>query len=67
MLVIILERIIMMFVVCYYCFIAVDLGTLPQVSIGQSDDSAILVIDGTWAQAKSMFKQNPYLHQVKQV
>ena len=48
-------------------FTAVDVRSLPKEPIGKCDDSAVLVLDGTWAQAKSMFKQNPFLHQVKQV
>lgn len=52
---------------CITIYIAVDFKTLPRQPIGKDNDAAIIVLDGTWAQAKSMLHQNSYLSQVKQV
>lgn len=46
---------------------AIDLSTLPRKPIGRDDGSAVIVLDGTWAQTKSMFAQNPYLHHIRNV
>ena len=36
--------------------------------MGVADDgAALIVLDGTWAQAKGIFTQNPRLHSVRQV
>ena len=46
---------------------AVDLTQLPQVPVGVCDGAAMIVLDGTWAQAKSMLANNVRLHHVRQV
>ena len=48
-------------------FPAVDLKQVPGEPIGSRDDSALVVLDGTWAQAKGIFANNPKLHHLKQV
>ena len=47
--------------------VAVDLKHVPGEPIGSSDAAALIVLDGTWAQAKGMFTSNPKLHHIKQV
>ena len=46
---------------------AVDLEEVPGKPVGSCDDAALIVIDGTWAQAKAMFTCNTKLHHIKQV
>lgn len=46
---------------------AVDIASVPQKPIGYHDNAALIVIDGTWAQAKGIFTQNPQLHEVRQI
>ena len=48
--------------------IAAPIQSLPlSSSIGKDDDSALIVLDGTWAQTRSMYSQNSFLHSLKQV
>lgn len=44
-----------------------DIASVPQKPIGYHDNAALIVIDGTWAQAKGIFTQNPQLHEVRQI
>ena len=46
---------------------AVNVTQLPQLPVGEDDNAALFVLDGTWAQAKSIFAQNPILHSIRQV
>eukprot|EP00731_Ephydatia_muelleri_P016731 Em0009g1155a len=46
---------------------ALKLCTLPRRPIGASDGAAVIVIDGTWSQAKSIFNQSRALGSVRQV
>ena len=50
-----------------YLPIALELRTLPRRPIGASDGAAVIVIDGTWSQAKSIFNQSRALGSVRQV
>ena len=50
-----------------YYTAAVDLKQVPGVPVGSCDHSALIVLDGTWSQAKGIFANNPQLHHVKQV
>ncbi|XP_003384861.2 PREDICTED: DTW domain-containing protein 2-like [Amphimedon queenslandica] len=55
-------------VVLYPSKTAIPLQSLPSgASIGKEDDSALIVLDGTWAQTRAMFSQNHFLHSLKQV
>ena len=47
--------------------IAVDLKQVPGEPVGSRDDGALIVLDGTWSQAKGIFSSNPKLHKLKQV
>ena len=52
---------------CHICT-ALDLRDIPREPIGSTNDNAaLIVLDGTWAQAKGMFSSNPKLHHIKQV
>lgn len=46
---------------------ALELHALPRRPIGGSDGAAVIVIDGTWSQAKSIFNRSRALGAVKQV
>lgn len=46
---------------------ASDVSSLPRHPIGIGDDAAVIVIDGTWSQAKGLYSQNPRLHDAVQV
>ncbi|XP_065911996.1 tRNA-uridine aminocarboxypropyltransferase 2-like isoform X2 [Dysidea avara] len=45
---------------------AVDLCRLPQRPIC-TDGAALIVIDGTWSQARGLFTHNEFLHRLQQV
>ena len=45
---------------------AVDLCSLPQQPLC-ADGAALIVIDGTWSQARGLFCHNEFLHKLKQV
>lgn len=45
---------------------AVDLCSLPQQPLC-SDGAALIVIDGTWSQARGLFAHNEFLHKLRQV
>ena len=48
--------------------VAVEHTSIPQEPVGVAGDgAALIVLDGTWAQARSIFTQNPRLHSVRQV
>ena len=50
------------------CSVAVEHTSIPQEPLGVTGDgAALIVLDGTWAQARSIFTQNPRLHSVRQV
>lgn len=44
---------------------AVDLCSLPQQPLC-ADDAALIVIDGTWSQARGLFYHNEFLHKLRQ-
>ena len=46
---------------------AIDLRSLAQEPVGLGSEAALVVLDGTWAQTKTLFVQNPRLQQLKQV
>lgn len=46
---------------------AVDMQSIAPCPIGEYDDGALIVLDGTWAETKSIFIQNQFLNSVKQV
>ena len=48
--------------------VAVEHTSILQEPVGVAGDgAALIVLDGTWAQARSIFTQNPRLHSVRQV
>ena len=47
-----------------YQYTAMDLST---ISPSSCHETTLLVLDGTWAQARSIHTQNPFLHSLKQV
>lgn len=46
---------------------ALELSALSRCAIGDCDGAAVIVIDGTWSQARTIFKYNKALHSVRQV
>ncbi len=50
-----------------WAWAAVDLHQLPPEPVGLEDDAALIVLDGTWAQAKTLYSQNPILQNLRQV
>ena len=47
-------------------YVAVDLCSLPQRPIC-TNGAALIVIDGTWSQARGLFTHNEFLHTLQQV
>ena len=45
---------------------AIDLCSLPQQPLC-ADGAALIVIDGTWSQARGLFYHNEFLHKLRQV
>ena len=53
-------------VTCMVSPLAVDLFSLPQQPLC-AHGAALIVIDGTWSQAKGLFYHNDFLHKLRQV
>ena len=59
-------RISIISVTCTVSPSAIDLCSLPQQPLC-ADGAALIVIDGTWSQARGLFYHNEFLHKLKQV
>lgn len=48
--------------------LAVDVRSVPPIPVGHHGrPSALIILDGTWAQARGMYSHNPQLQQLTQV
>ena len=61
-----MTRIITVCVTCTVSPSAVDLCNLPQQPLS-TGGAALVVIDGTWSQARGLFAHNEFLHKLRQV